>query len=229
VRQWVSWDAGALSLMAAAGAAAVHTQIRDELRRDGLESCLAKCMADQKLEGLNAEAVLSVIEVLKGDESCPAHAAARARAVGAGLEEEERQAAERETAILAATRRPDAPPFVDEDAVWNMRADRAQKEIAEVEEAQGSEIDFGGRLKLEEIAKMMPGASSGQAYPGATLTRLENMGSNDPTTETSHTRIFSTSATTTATSSSSAATANVTVAMQDPPPLVAADGLEALD
>jgi len=51
-----------------------------------------------------------------------------------------------------------------------------------VTQAQGYEIDFGRRLELNEITKMLPGSSMG--LPGATLTRLEEFAGNDRTSGT---------------------------------------------
>ncbi|MGB1592508.1 MAG: hypothetical protein ACPIOQ_07120, partial [Promethearchaeia archaeon] len=45
---------------------------------------------------------------------------------------EEADAARQEAALRAATRRPEAPPIRDAAAVWQMRAERATREIADI-------------------------------------------------------------------------------------------------
>ena len=159
VRQWVAWDAGALCLLAAGGAAAVHADVRSEMRGAGLESCLAVIRGDKGMAAPNAEAVESLLAVLVSDESSAAHEDARVRAAAEGTQESEKEALAREATLRAATHRPDAPPFVDPNVVWKMRADHAAKEIADLEEVEGREIDFGSRLRLDQVAKMTPGST----------------------------------------------------------------------
>ena len=159
LRHWVGWDAGALCLLAAGGAAAVHADVRKEMLGSGVEACLAACRTDASTANVNHEALGSLMAVLSSDESSVAHELARARAAAEGTQESEKEAGLREAKLRAATERPEAPPYVDPKAVWAMRANRATREIADLEEAAGEELDFGGRLRLDEIVKKLPGTS----------------------------------------------------------------------
>jgi len=159
LRHWVGWDAGALCLLAAGGAAAVHAEVRNEMRSSGVEACLAACRTDSSTAKTNDEAVGSLMAVLSSEESSAAHEQARARAAAEGTQESEKEAAKREAKLRAATERPEAPPYVDPKAAWAMRANRAAREIADLEEAAGEELDFGGQLRLNEIVKKLPGTS----------------------------------------------------------------------
>jgi hypothetical protein len=174
VREWVAWDVGALCLMAAAAAAAVHQPVRDEFRRSGIAVSLAAFAVDKHIAGLNGEALAALCGVLVGEESSSAHIEARARvaALGVGGEEDEEEAMRREGELRAATRRPEAPPFLDADAVWKKRADDALKDISDMEEG-GCDFDFGQRLQMEEIAKMAKGASSLSMFSDAIVARTD--------------------------------------------------------
>lgn len=159
VRQWVKWDAGVLCLLAAAGSAAVHSDVRSEMQSGGLESCLAACKEDRGISGQTMEAIEALLAVLAGNESSAAYQDALARAAAEGTQESQKDEVAREAALRSATHRPEAPPFVDPNVAWKMRADRAAREIADLEEAEGKEIDLGPMLRLDQVARMAPGSS----------------------------------------------------------------------
>lgn len=246
---WVECDAGALCLMAASGAAAAHADVCSELCNGGVQACLASAAAKA---GADGEAVATLLNVLEGDASGEARTAAKARAA-AGITEEA-DAARQEAALRAATRRPEAPPIRDAAAVWQMRAERATREIADIgarlcvtaiccnrrlrciqsgaappvgpslhtascashfpckkrvlhaprtamdrpspkpepkplvpaqltgvgvaEAKEDHEIDFGGRLQLQEVQAMLSGMSSGSAHDDSEGTRVPLRGAN---------------------------------------------------
>lgn len=155
VQQWVTWDAGALCLLATTSAAAVHESIRTLLLAAGADTVLAVCN-DGRVNGMNNEALVSLLEVLRHGSSSKAHAEAQVRAAGVGTEEDLEEARSRDAAIRAATRRPDAPPHIDAEAAWKVRAESAARELNDLEEAHGGEIDdFGGRLQLRAFSQKM--------------------------------------------------------------------------
>ena len=136
VRQWLSWDIGALCLMSAASAAAVHDSIRELLLRGGIDGVLDTCRGEQSWEtvpALNRESLTGLLDVLRAVPSSPSHAEARARPAGTGFRESEEESARRDAAVVAAARRPEAPPFVDAEAAWKARANRATRDIADME------------------------------------------------------------------------------------------------
>lgn len=155
VQQWVTWDAGALCLLATASAAAVHESIRAMLLAAGADAALAVC-TDGRVSGLNNEALVSLLQVLRHGSSSQAHAEALVRAAGEGTDEDSDEARRRDSAIRAATRRPDAPPHINAEVAWKMRAESAARELNDLEEAHGGEIDdFGGRLQLRALSQKM--------------------------------------------------------------------------
>ena len=155
VQQWVTWDAGALCLLATTSAAAVHESIRAILLAAGADAALAVC-TDGRVSGLNNEALESLLQVLRHGSSSQAHAEALVRAAGEGTEEDSEEARRHDAAIRAATRRPDAPPHIDAEVAWKMRAESAARELNDLEEAHGGEIDdFGGRLQLRALSQKM--------------------------------------------------------------------------
>jgi len=155
VQHWITWDAGALCLLATTSAAAVHESIRTMLLAAGADAALAVC-TDGRVSGLNNEALVSLLQVLRHGSSSQAHAEALVRAAGEGTEEDSEEARRRDAAIRAATRRPDAPPHIDAEVAWKMRAESAARELNDLEEAHGGEIDdFGGRLQLRALSQKM--------------------------------------------------------------------------
>jgi hypothetical protein len=57
VGEWLAWESGAVCLMAAASAAALHAPVRDEFLRSNVEPQLAACAARTGLAAVNVEAL----------------------------------------------------------------------------------------------------------------------------------------------------------------------------
>ncbi len=70
VGEWLAWESGAVCLMAAAAAAALHAPVRDEFLRSNVEPQLAACAARTGLAAVNVEALAALSRVLAGDDAC---------------------------------------------------------------------------------------------------------------------------------------------------------------